>query len=600
MPTSSRTPALTLPRRLLAAAGLSALTGLAVVGATSADAQGISPGIAPAPAAPVRDDGSELSADVFYRVILGEVAAQRGENSLAARAFFEAARESKDPRLARRATEFASRAGLRGLTQESARLWAVLDPTAESPKRIMASFAANPGGRASADPSYDSEIKARLEKAIAESALTPEGVGEVFMQINRLVGDALDKRQAYELVRDLAKPYPKSPEAHFAVALAAFNGAPEGQAERVAREEIDQALALKPDWERAIIVKSELIGRTKPDEAIALLEKFTADNPEARGAAGALGQFYVEQKRFIDGRAVLQRLWDKDRSQRELQYGIGVISMQMKDWQTAEAMFSDLKKANFGDNGVVELYLAQIAEEEGRFDEAIARYKAVPEGERNWLAKLRVAFIMGKMGKVGDARRYLADLPAVTIDQRVQVRQAEAQLLRDANDTEGAYAVLLQGVKEHPDNTDLLYDTAMVAEKLGKIDDAEARLRRVVELKPDDPQALNGLGYTLVDRTSRVAEGFALIERAHKLAPDDAFILDSMGWALFKLGRYGEAETYLRRAFKERPDAEIAAHLGEVLWAAGQRDRAQDVWQSQLKSTPDNPVLLETVRRLAR
>jgi len=140
----------------------------------------------------------------------------------------------------------------------------------------------------------------------------------------------------------------------------------------------------------------------------------------------------------------------------------------------------------------------------------------------------------------------------------------------------------------------------MVAERLDKIDEAEARLRRVVELKPDDPQALNALGYTLVDRTTRIAEGYDLIERANKLSPDDPFIMDSMGWALFRLGRYADAETYLRRALKDRQDAEIAAHLGEVLWAKGEHDRAQEVWQSQLKVTPDNEVLLQTVRRLAQ
>lgn len=541
---------------------------------------------------------SGLTADIFYRIILGNVAEQRGETSLAARAFFEAARDSRDPRLAGRATDLARRAGLRGLAQESAQLWASLDPDNPRPRDLLAAYAdgrAGPGG-----VTYDPELKARLEKALADAATTEAGVREIFMQMNPYLAERLDKRQVYELVRDVAKGYPASPEAHYALTIAAFSGAPENQRDRIARDEIDKALVLKPDWERAAVVKAELVGRKDPDAAIAFLEKFTATYPEARSAAAALGQLYVDQKRYAEGRAVLQRLLDESPDARELQYGIAVISMQMKDWQTAEAMLTELKKAKYGDNGAVELYLAQVAEEQGRFEEAIKRYKAVPEGERNWLAQLRVAFIMGKMGKVGDARRYLADLPAVTIDQRVQVRQAEAQLLRDANDMEGAYAVLLLANKEHPDNPDILYDTAMVAEKLGRIDDAEARLRKVVELKPDDAQALNGLGYTLVDRTPRVAEGFALIERAHKLAPDDPFILDSMGWALFKLGRYDEAETYLRRALKERPDAEIAAHLGEVLWAAGQREKAQEIWQSQLKVTPDNPVLLETVRRLAR
>lgn len=585
-------------RRLVARAIASIVTGAALAATGGALAQQAAPlPGTPAPQASIAP--SPLTADIFYRVILGEVALQRGELSLAARAFFEAARESRDPRLASRASEVAFRAGLRGLTQESVKLWATLAPDDPRPKELLAAYAAGQGaGRGGV--SYDPDLKTRFEQALADAAKSEAGVGELFMQFGPYVGERLDKRQTYELVRDLAKPYPKSAEAHYAVAVAAFAGAPEGQADRIANEEIDQALGLKPDWERAALVKAELLSRKQPDDAIAFLEKFIATHPEARSAAAGLGQLYVDQKRYADGRAILQKLYDNNRDAKEILYGIGVISMQMKDWPAAEAAFTELAKAKFGDNGSVELNLAQIAEEQGRLDEAITRYKAVPEGERGWLAQLRVAFVMGKQGKVGDARRYLADLPAVTIDQRVQVRQAEAQLLRDANDPQGAYDVLVQAVKVMPDNTDLLYDAAMAAEKLDRIDEAEANLRQVVKLKPDDAQALNGLGYTLVDRTTKIDEGYALIERAHKLAPNDSFILDSMGWALFKLGRYAEAESYLRRAMKERPDAEIAAHLGEVLWAAGQRDAAQQVWQSQLKVTPDNALLLETVRRLAR
>src|SRR5204863_460122 len=162
--------------------------------------------------------------------------------------------------------------------------------------------------------------------------------------------------------------------------------------------------------------------------------QFSAANPDARSAAGALAQLYVERKRYAEARTVFQRLWDGDRSAREFEFGVAVISMQMKDWDKAESLFNDLRRANYGDNGVV-------------------------------------------------------------------------------------------------------------------------------ELKPEDAQSLNALGYTLVDRTPRTAEGLALIERAHKLSPDDPFILDSMGWAMFKLGRHADAERYLRRAMEERPDAEIAAHL---------------------------------------
>ena len=562
---------------------------------------GIAAGETPLPVVPA-EDRAGLSPDVFYRLLLGDVALQRGEPSLAARAYFEAAREARDPRIAKRASEVALAARMRGLAQESAKLWATLDPTAERPKQILAALAAGTvTGKSPAEGSVDNDLKIRLEKVLADAAVTDRGPGEIFMQLNRFFSDAQDRRQILELVRELAKPYPKNPEAHFAVALAAYGASVlEGGSDSAALDEIDRALALKPDWERAALLKAEILGRKKPDEAIAYLTLFVAANPEARAAAGGLAQLLVEKKRYGEARAVFQRLWDNDRNAREFEFGVAVISVQMKDWETAESLFRDLKRANYGENGAVELYLAQIADETGRYQEAIERYKAVPDGERAWLAKLRIAAMMGKLGNVADARKYLADLPAVTIEQRVQVRQAEAQLLRDANDNKGAYDVLVLALKEHPDSTDLLYDAAMVAEKLDKIDDAEARLRRVVELKPDDAQALNALGYTLVDRTTRISEGFVLIEKAHKLSPDDPFILDSMGWALFRLGRYGEAEAYLRRALNERPDAEVAAHLGEVLWAKGEREHAQEVWQSQLKSTPDNPVLLETVRRLAR
>jgi tetratricopeptide (TPR) repeat protein len=308
----------------------------------------------------------------------------------------------------------------------------------------------------------------------------------------------------------------------------------------------------------------------------------------------------VEQKRYAEARALYRGILAADPSQRDLQFGAAVLSVQMKDWDAAEADLQALKRAGYGESGQVEFYLAQVAEERGNLDQAIARYRDVPEGDRAWLAQLRIAVVMGKQGKRDEARRFLAELPAVTIEQRVQVRQTEAQIYRDANDHATALAILDQGLAELPESTDLVYDRAMVLEKLDRIDDAEKALRRLVEMKPDDAQALNALGYTLVDRTRRVDEGFQLIEKAHRLAPSDPFILDSMGWALYRMGRLDEAEQYLARAFAERPDPEIAAHWGEVLWAKGQQQKAKDIWQSQLKTTPDHPLLLETMRRHGR
>ncbi len=573
---------------------------LAACGTVAACAQSpLSPALDPPASRMAAANADGLSADLFYRILLGDIALQRGETGLAARAYLDAAREAKDPRVARRATEIALVARQRGVAQEAAKLWATLDPVAERPKQILAALASG-DGRDALDTAGDDELKQRLTRLLADSMVSGSGVGEAFLQLNRLFSQQSDKQAVYKLIRDLAQPYGASPEAHFAVALAAYNtGLDDPAIAATAMKEIDRALELKPGWDRGAVMKAELLGKTSPDAAIAYLREFLAANPGARPVAGALAQHYVERRQYAEARAVMQKLWDADKSSRDLEFAVASISLSMKDYPEAERLFMDLKAASYGEPGAVDLYLAQIAEEQKRYGEAIQRYKAVQEGDRAWLAKLRVAAMLGKQGKVDDARRWLAELPAVTIEERVQVKQAEAQLLREAGDAAGAYGVLTQALVEFPESPDLNYDAALLAEKLDRVDEAETRLRKLVTLKPDDAQTLNALGYTLVDRTARLDEGYALIERAHKLSPTDPFIMDSMGWALYRLGRLDEAEAYLKRALAERPDAEIAAHLGEVLWAKGDRDSARAIWKAQLEANPDNAVLKETVNRLS-
>jgi tetratricopeptide (TPR) repeat protein len=582
---------------------LAIVTTLAALPLTCGAQAPFPPGAAPySLARPAPVDGADgLTAELMYRLLVGDVALQRGEPALAARAYLEAARETRSATLARRATETSVAARARSLTVESARLWSELDPAAERPKQVIAALAGSGAGKAFDVPGTGNDIKAELERVLAEAATSPAALGDAFLQLNRLLVHEPDKVAIFKLVEAVAQRYPNLAEARFAVALAAYNaGLGDSATLAVANQAVDRALALKPGWERAAMLKAEILAKRSPAEAIAYLTGYLKAQPESKAAAGALAQLYVEQKRYGEARAIFERFWEAEKSNRDFQFAIAALAVQMKDWSAAEALFEDLKRVDYDENGGVDLYLAQIAEETGRYELAFDRYDAVPDGERAWPAKLRAAVMLAKLNRVADARRYLADLPAVTIDQRVQVRQAEAQILRDAGDNAGAYVVLTQALVEHPDQPDLLYDSAMVAEKLDRIDDVEARLGRLIEMSPNNAHALNALGYTLVDRTTRAREGLALIQRAYEISPADPFILDSMGWAYYRTGKLDDAEDYLRRALAERPDAEIAAHLGEVLWAKGERVRAQEVWQSHLRSTPDNPVLLETVRRLAR
>ncbi|HKE41840.1 MAG TPA: tetratricopeptide repeat protein [Casimicrobiaceae bacterium] len=526
---------------------------------------------------------------MIYRILVGDIALQRGDANLAARAYFEAAREAQDPRLARRATEIALFARQRSLALEAAKLWLALDPSAERAKQMVATLTqAGAGG----------ELKTDLERVLAEAAANGNALGDAFLQLNHALSSQSDKGAVFRLIVELAKPYPDVAEAHFAVALAGYNtGLADPDIVAVSIHAADRALELKPGWERAALVKADILTKSSPDAAIKFLNSFLEGVPESRAASVAIAQLYVEQKRYAEARAIFQRLWAEDQSDRELEFAIAALSVQMRDYATAQKLFEELKGADFGEAGAVNFYLAQIAEETKRYDDAIALYREITEGDRAWAAKLRIAMVMGKKGDPAAAIRYLASLEPEGKDQRIERAQTQAQVLRDGGDYQGAYAVLNTALSGEPDSRELLYDVAMAAEKLDKLDEVETRLKRLIELKPDDPQALNALGYTLVDRTQRTAEGLKLIERALALAPADPFILDSMGWAQYRMGNYDDSEKYLRRALADRADPEIAAHLGEVLWAKGQPDRAKEVWQSQLKETPDNPVLLETVRR---
>ncbi len=536
-------------------------------------------------------DSAELSAEIMYKILVGDIALQRGEPALAARAYFEAAREAQDATLARRATEIALFARQRAMAVDAAQLWQQLDPSSDRARQMVTMLG---------QPGASGDLKGDLERLLADAAASGKTLGDAFLQLNRALSAQPDKVAVYQLVTDLAKPYPGVPEAQLAVAVAGYNtGLTDIEIVAASTRAVDRALELRPGWERGVLVKADILAKGSSSSAIDYLKAFLVEVPSSRAAASALAQLYIEQERYPDARAVFQRQLDAEPSDRELEYAVAALSLQMRDYGNAERLFDELKKVGFGEPGAVAFYLGEIAEETHRYDEAIARYREVTVGDRAWLAKLRIASVMGKQGQVASARQYLNTLEADGRDQEIELKQAEAQLLEDAGDYKGAYAVLNKALADEPDSADLLYDAAMVAEKLDRLDEVEARLKRVIELKPDNAQALNALGYTLVDRTPRAVEGLKLIEQAHALAPSDPFILDSMGWAHFRLGNLGESEKFLRRALAERPDPEIAAHLGEVLWAKGERANAQQVWQSQLKETPDNPVLLDTVHRLA-
>jgi tetratricopeptide (TPR) repeat protein len=248
---------------------------------------------------------------------------------------------------------------------------------------------------------------------------------------------------------------------------------------------------------------------------------------------------------------------------------------------------------------LIYLALGQIHEERKNYDEALKWYAGVTSGERFVTAQARYAAVLQKQGKLEEARKHLQSIEPRDAAQRQQLARAEADLLREAQAYNEAYDLLGKMLAGAPESVDLLYDQAMIAEKLDRIDVLERNLRKVIELQPDHAHAYNALGYTFADRNQRLPEARQLIEKALELSPEDGFIVDSLGWVLFRMGLTREAVVQLRRAFEMRPEAEVGAHLGEALWVDGKREEAQKIWSKLLQESPANDTLQSTVKRLA-
>ena len=409
-----------------------------------------------------------------------------------------------------------------------------------------------------------------------------------------LLASHSDKAAVLQLTQDLAKPYPKLPEAHYSIAQAAWNS---GQSE-LALTEVRAALALRPEWERAALLQGQMLQRTSNADAFAYYEGYLKRYPRAMDVRLNYARLLVSGQKYAEARSEFQALMKEFPDNPDVALAVGLLSLQLHDFDAAEAQLLRALETNYKDPDAVRLYLGQANEERKRFDEALRWYGSIDGGEQYVPARSHYAAILAKQGKLDEASKYLQE-SGQNAQQRVQFIQAEAQLLRDANDYRGAYDLLSQALEKSPQSPDLLYDHAMAAEKIDRIDVLESNLRQVIQIKPDHAHAYNALGYTLADRNTRLPEAYTLIEQALKIAPEDPFIMDSMGWVLYRMGQHDAALVFLKRAFELRPDDEIAAHLGEVLWAAGQPDEARKIWDSALQQSPANEVLLATVKRFS-
>ncbi len=528
----------------------------------------------------------ELTPRTVYQFLLAEIAGARGQIGLSAQLYLDLARATRDPRIARRATEIAMYSRNPQMAGEAASLWVEVAPNSEEARRILAGVGGPTGGAANLD-----NVQTHLARALAQSnGRLPQNL----LGLNRALAGIPDKDAVLRIVQRLTEPYLDVPEAYIARAQAAMVA----QDPMLALGAVDLALQLRPGWEPAVMLKAQILQHSGANaEAARQLEAEVQRNPDNNALRLAYARALVSAQRFEDARSEFRRLLAFSPNDAELLYAVGLLSAQLDDKAEAESHYLRALDNGHPQPDLIRLQLGLLADDRG--DGAAARkwFGEITDERHVPEAMIRSAQSMAREGRVDEAR---ALLKAQDGNDELKRRYliAEAQVLREADRTADALVVLDDALREHPDDTDLLYETAMLAERLDRIDLMESRLRRVIELKPDHAHAHNALGYSLADRSLRLDEAEALIVRALELLPDDPFILDSMGWVRFRRGDAKEALVHLERAYAIRADAEIAAHLGEVLWTLQRQGDANRIFDEALKAHPDNKLLGDTVRRL--
>jgi len=540
---------------------------------------------------------SLLDAALFYQLLVGEMTLQDGDPASGFALILDAARKTGDAQLYQRATDIALQSRSGDAALQSARAWKQDQPASREANRYVLQILVALNRIAETVEPLQTELK------LAPDVERPA----VLASMPRVYARVTDKKLASTVLEEALADYLRNPAtagaawtavARMRLAAGDANGA-------LAAAKRGQAAA--PRAEGPALVALELVDPKLP-EAEGVVRNYFEGNPAAMpeirmGYARAL----LDAQRYAEAAAQLQVV---TRDKPDLPEGWLVLgSLQLQDNQLPQAQASleryvglAQQQASEGERnrGLAQAYLSlsQLAEKRKDYAAAESWLAKIENSSDLALAQTRRASILASQGKLEEGRQLIRKLPERNpAEARVKLN-AEVALLREFKQYQLAHGVLAQALVKAPDETELLYDQAMMAEKLGKLDEMESLLRKVIQLKPDYHHAYNALGYSLAERNVRLPEARELIRKALEFAPSDPFIRDSLGWVEFRMGNKAEAAQIFEAAYKAKPDAEIAAHFGEVLWSLGQRDRAILIWKEGRLLNPENETLLETLKRL--
>ena len=573
---------------------------------------------------------SPLDAPLFYQLLIGELELRGGENGTAYAVILDAARRTRDEALFRRAVDIALSARSGDQALAASRAWRTARPESADAMRTQLQILLALGRLADA---------AEPARALIQ-ATPPAERGAALVALPRFFQRGGDAKAVAALIDEIVRPYLQGEGTRVPARVA------QGRA-WLAAGDADRALALaqeaaaldaaapgpvllaldlmrgKPEAERLVTgylarpdVEPQLrlayvralTDAQRFSEAVAQLQQVVRQQADFAPAYLTLGALHLELRNVRESETALKRYVELVQAQgrgpaegqapEAAQPAFGAAAAGSEDADGDD----ESPSAAAAERGLVQawLMLAQAAEQRSDFAAAEAWLKRIDDPRRALEVQTRRASILARQGKVAEAREMIRQAPERSAEDGRAKLVAEIGVLREVKRWREAYDVIAAAVRRSPEDSDLVYEQAMVAEKLERPDEMERLLRRVIELKPNNAHAHNALGYSLADRRQRLPEARELIRRALELAPGDPFITDSLGWVEFRIGNREEALRHLEAAWRARPDTEIGAHLGEVLWVMGERAEADRVWKEALETSPENETLIKTIKRLKR
>ncbi len=526
---------------------------------------------------------TSIDPDVLFTLLMAEIAGQRGQYDIALEGYLEAARRTHEPKFAERAAMIAMYMKNSNKTSEAVALWLHQDPRSQAARKIAALFALRAGDK-----------KAATEQLNALLVVDPVGFESAVLELASVLQKEGKINAVYDSLDALSVQHPDQAIIYFIQSLLAV----QKNDKNLAEIKINQALKVRPGWDKALIFQAQIaVFSGDLNKAKALLKEASLKYPDNSKIKKMLAQVLIKSENYEEAIEVYQKIISADPKDLESQFAMGLVSLQLNQDDQAEDIFKKLLEQSEWQYQSM-FYLGKIEEKRGHMKKALAWFDKVTDGPFVFDASISAISLLEKDKQLNEASLRLTLLQAKFPKQKLRLLLVQAELYNQQKQYEKAFNLLTKALIDFPDQKELLYTRALMAERVNKPDVVEADLKKILAMDPNNVEALNALGYTLLSKSNRYAEAEKYLQQALKFAPGEAVVIDSYGWLQFKLGNNERALGYLQQAYEKQQENEIAAHLAEVLWALGRKDEAKKLFNKAIKDAPDDEYLLDFQRRI--